>query len=334
MSDNKSLIARFAARFGVDKEKFYEALKATAFKQRDGSAPTNEQMLALLVVAEQYNLNPFTREIYAFPDKHNKGIFPVVGVDGWSRIINDHPQYDGVEFVYADKMVNMPGANVECPEWIECVIYRKDRSRPTRIKEFIDEVYRLPSQGNGQNGPYTINGPWQTHTKRQLRHKGLIQCARVALGFSGLYDQDEAERIREMEQATAINPAIGNLPSPESMSQSESEQGPEVVLIEHKELDPTLITLVRRAAKANAWSAAHEYVQERYKGSQLDYAVHFLREKELDHMPPVETNYQDVQAPVDIQRQAEVEPVVQQDHSQLTESAEPLPELDASEWYE
>ena len=97
-------------------------------------------------------------------------------------------------------------ANVECPEWIECVIYRKDRSRPTRIKEFIDEVYRLPVQGNGQNGPYTINGPWQTHTKRQLRHKGLIQCARVALGFSGLYDQDEAERIREMDQATAINP--------------------------------------------------------------------------------------------------------------------------------
>ena len=60
-----------------------------------------------------------------------------MGVDGWSRIINDHPQYDGVEFVYADKMVKMPGANVECPEWIECVIYRKDRSRPTRIKEFI-----------------------------------------------------------------------------------------------------------------------------------------------------------------------------------------------------
>ncbi|MER2891198.1 recombinase RecT, partial [Escherichia coli] len=95
-------------------------MKATAFKQRDGSVPTHEQMLALLVVAEQYNLNPFTREIYAFPDKQN-GIIPVVGVDGWSRIINTHPQYDGVEFVYADKMVRMPGALVDSPEWIECV---------------------------------------------------------------------------------------------------------------------------------------------------------------------------------------------------------------------
>lgn len=81
-------------------------MKATAFKQRDGSAPTNDQMMVLLVVAEQYNLNPFTREIYAFPDRQN-GIIPVVGVDGWSRIINEHPQHDGVEFVYADKMVRM-----------------------------------------------------------------------------------------------------------------------------------------------------------------------------------------------------------------------------------
>ncbi|HBZ0719847.1 TPA: phage recombination protein Bet, partial [Klebsiella pneumoniae] len=128
MSDNKSLVTRIASRFGVDTRKFYETLKATAFKQRDGSAPTDEQMMTLLIVAEQYGLNPFTREIYAFPDKQN-GIIPVVGVDGWSRIINEHPQYDGVEFVYSDKMVRMQGAKVDCPEWIECVIYRKDRSR-------------------------------------------------------------------------------------------------------------------------------------------------------------------------------------------------------------
>ena len=293
MSVTNSLIVRMASRFGVDSEKFYATLKATAFKQRDGSVPTHEQMLALLVVAEQYNLNPFTREIYAFPDKQN-GIIPVVGVDGWSRIINTHPQYDGVEFVYADKMVKMQGAMVESPEWIECAIFRKDRSRPIRVREFLDEVYRAPYQGNGQHGPYIINGPWQTHTKRQLRHKGLIQCSRIALGFSGIYDQDEAERIREMEQATAINPAIANLPSPDSVIQSESEQEPGVVLIEHKELDSSLNKLVDRAINAKAWSAAHEYVKSRYSGTQLAYAVHFLREKEMGHMPPVEGDYQDM----------------------------------------
>ena len=39
-------------------------LKATAFKGQVSDA----QMTALLVVANQYALNPWTKEIYAFPD--------------------------------------------------------------------------------------------------------------------------------------------------------------------------------------------------------------------------------------------------------------------------
>jgi hypothetical protein len=85
---NKTLIEKFAERFSVDSDKVIDILKATAFRQKAGSAPvTDEQMMALLIVADQYDLNPFTREIYAYPDKQN-GIVPVVGVDGWSRIIN------------------------------------------------------------------------------------------------------------------------------------------------------------------------------------------------------------------------------------------------------
>jgi hypothetical protein len=32
-----------------------------------------------------------------------------------------------------------------------------------------------------------------------LRHKAMIQCARVAFGFVGVFDPDEAERIVEVE---------------------------------------------------------------------------------------------------------------------------------------
>jgi hypothetical protein len=35
-----------------------------------------------------------------------------------------------------------------------------------------------------------------------LRHKALIQCARLAFGYGGIYDQDEAERIIEIDGAT------------------------------------------------------------------------------------------------------------------------------------
>lgn len=110
-TEKKSLVVKFADRYAVDSSKMLDTLKSTAFKQRDGSAPSNEQMMALLVVADQYKLNPFTREIYAFPDKQN-GIVPVVGVDGWSRIINSHPQFDGMEFRYSDETTTPPGAKL------------------------------------------------------------------------------------------------------------------------------------------------------------------------------------------------------------------------------
>jgi phage recombination protein Bet len=155
--DKPKLTQRFAERFNVDPAKLFETLKATAFRQRDGSAPTNEQMMALLVVADQYGLNPFTGEIYAFPDKH-AGIIPVVGVDGWSRIINQHDQFDGMEFRSADTRVSLDSAK-ECPEWMECIIYRRDRSHPVKITEYLDEVYRPPFEGMGDHGPYRRNIP-------------------------------------------------------------------------------------------------------------------------------------------------------------------------------
>ncbi|MDU7588663.1 MAG: phage recombination protein Bet [Acidovorax sp.] len=145
-----------------------ETLKATAFKGQVSDA----QMTALMVVANQYALNPWTKEIYAFPDKNN-GIVPVVGVDGWSRIINSHPQFDGIEFE-------------QDAQSCTCIIYRKDRQRCIKVTEWMDECKRG-------------TGPWQSHPRRMLRHKAMIQCARLAFGYGGIYDQDEAERIVESQ---------------------------------------------------------------------------------------------------------------------------------------
>lgn len=191
-----TLTSKLAAKLdmGTDGSDLMETLKATAFK----GEVSNAQMTALMVVANQYGLNPWTKEIYAFPDKNN-GIVPVVGVDGWARIINDNPQFDGMEFAQSDEMVRMPGANSDAPAWIECAMYRKDRTRPVIIREYLDEAYREPFKG--KFGP--VIGPWQTHPKRFLRHKAMIQCARMAFGYGGIYDQDEAERIVEKDMGAA-----------------------------------------------------------------------------------------------------------------------------------
>lgn len=192
---NKSLVVRTAERFGVDSDKMLATLKATAFRQREnGVTITNEQMMALLVVAEQYKLNPFTKEIFAFEDKGS--IIPVVSVDGWSRIINEHPALNGIEFRYAEALTT-PAHGKQCPEWCEVIIYRKDREHPTVVREYLDETYQGPRGASGRPGP------WQSHTKRMLRHKTVIQGARLAFGFAGIYDEDEAQRIVQPEASTA-----------------------------------------------------------------------------------------------------------------------------------
>jgi phage recombination protein Bet len=200
----RKLVEVIADRYGVDAEKMLSTLKATAFKTE--KEITNEQMMALLVVADQYGLNPFTREIFAFPS--TRGIVPVVGVDGWSRIINTHDGFDGMDFNQSDKFVeHEKGEHKPCPEWIECAMYRKDRSHPVVAREYFDECYRGPFVG--KNG--VVIGPWQTHTKRFLRHKAMIQAARIAFGFVGIYDQDEAERIREIDvtpRSTSVVSAV------------------------------------------------------------------------------------------------------------------------------
>lgn len=183
-----NLTQKLASRLDMgDGKQLIETLKATAFKGQVSDA----QMTALMVVANQYGLNPWTRELYAFPDKNN-GIVPVVGVDGWSRIMNDHPQFDGMEFEQ-DK------------EQCTCIIHRKDRSHPIKATEYMDECKRA-------------TGPWQTHPRRMLRHKAMIQCARLAFGFGGIFDQDEAEHIVEGSAAQIIEaaPVKETKPTPQS----------------------------------------------------------------------------------------------------------------------
>lgn len=176
--ERQGIILWAGQHFGVDAGKVLATMKATCFRgQKEGNEvkeATDAEVAALLIVAREYKLNPFLKEIYAFPAKGG-GIVPIVGIDGWISIVNDHPQYNGVEFVY-------DSANP--PAWIECHIHRKDRSHPIKVRELLAECRR-------------DTGPWKTHPTRMLRHKAFIQCARVAFGFSGIYDQDEGEAIVE-----------------------------------------------------------------------------------------------------------------------------------------
>src|SRR3990172_2968534 len=192
LPDRKSSILLFMAeKYGMEADKFLDTLKNTVMKpDKEGRWATNEEIASFLLVAKEYDLNPWTKEIYAFPDKKRVGIIPIVSIDGWIKLINRHPDYDGMEIEEASDIIQMDGAKL-CPAWMRITIHHKRRSHPVILSEYLDEVYQPPRGG--------YPGPWQTHTKRMLRHKTIIQGARVAFGFSGIYDEDEAQRIIEAE---------------------------------------------------------------------------------------------------------------------------------------
>ncbi len=189
-AEKRSVLARLSERYSVSEANLLACLKDTCFKPASGKPATNEQLTALCIVAHEYGLNPWLKQLYAFPDKAG-GIVPVVGVDGWLRIINDHPQYDGMSVEMA-------------PDGEECTvtIHRKDQRHPTVATEYLAECIRNTE-------------PWRTHPRRMLRHKAIIQCARIAFGLGGIKDQDEAERIIEAEwrdTSTARNAPRGRSP--------------------------------------------------------------------------------------------------------------------------
>lgn len=164
-----SAIESMAARLQVDPNKLFQSLAATAF-----AGATNEEMLALVVTANQYGLNPFLKQIYAFP-KRGGGIVPIVGIDGWSTIVNAQENFDGCEFSYED---DDDGNPVSCT----CTMYLKNREHPIKVTEYYEECYRKTE-------------PWNQMRRRMLRHKAYMQAARYAFGLGGIYDEDEGRDI-------------------------------------------------------------------------------------------------------------------------------------------
>ena len=162
-----------ADRLHVSQAKLTQVLKATAFK----NCKTDEQFAACMIVANEYQLNPLTKELYAFPGKGGE-VVPIVSIDGWLRIINSHPQFDGM-----DEEHDPSG------EWCKITIYRKDQSHPIVHTEFLSECKRNTE-------------PWKQHTRRMLKWKTIIQCGRIAFGFGGIYDQDEGEDVAGMRDVT------------------------------------------------------------------------------------------------------------------------------------
>jgi hypothetical protein len=119
-------------------------------------------LLKLLRIARERHLDPLKEEVALalYDDCHWQAH---ITVEGYSKLLNHHPAFDGIAFTQSEETTN------GIPIWMECTIYRKDRTHPIIVREYFEEV----------KGEQAI---WQKMPIRMLRHRVMQQCARLAVG--------------------------------------------------------------------------------------------------------------------------------------------------------
>ncbi|QWE27136.1 recombinase RecT [Polynucleobacter sp. AP-Ainpum-60-G11] len=147
-------LARAASGLGIDEAE----LQAWVDLQIEVPAKV---ILTLLRMMQNLHLDPLSEEIGC--TQYEDGQWQVlITIEGCAKLLNQHPQFNGLHFTQADTLID------GLPEWLECSIYRKDREVPTTVREYLTEV-------KGENET------WKKMPRRMLRHRALQQCVRLAI---------------------------------------------------------------------------------------------------------------------------------------------------------
>ena len=118
-------------------------------------------ILQLLRTMQDLHLDPLQDDI-GFTQYEDGNWQVYITVDGCSKVLNQHNQFNGLVFAQSDALID------GVPEWMECSIYRKDRIMPITVREYFVEVK-------------AEQAIWQKMPRRMLRHRVLQQCVRLAM---------------------------------------------------------------------------------------------------------------------------------------------------------
>jgi phage recombination protein Bet len=199
-----SALVKLANQYGLEESKLVETLRATVIKPKkvkgkdgkpDEYIPASvAEVNAFLMVAAQYDLDPMLKQIHAFVPEAGGGIVPIVGYDGWVKLVNRERRFAGFEsedhldekgHLYAItgkmKVLNAQDGDIN------------QGTYTVEVTEYLEEC----------RGTTT---PWTKWPRRMLRNKVYSQTARMAFGFSGIYDEDEGDRILEAGEMLDVTP--------------------------------------------------------------------------------------------------------------------------------
>lgn len=245
------LVEKMAAAVDMLPVQFYNTVKITCGLEKANYA----QVLSFLLTARKYGLDPMVRQIYAF-ESHGK-VVPIVPIDGWLKIINENPQFDGMEFEDI-----FDGADIFS---VTCKIYRKDRRVPIVLTEYLSECKQA-------------TGPWKWKI-RMLRHKALIQCARYAFGLSGIFDEDEAQRIHSASTPDEVKRDVDQHMHDIGADPHDAEYVEEEVSRDRQGIEES-----REAAEPSDWDAVYDELSPGVDAAKTPLELKMFLEENADRI--------------------------------------------------
>ncbi|AUR94130.1 coil containing protein [Vibrio phage 1.191.O._10N.286.52.B4] len=177
-------LVKIAENTGVTTEDVNSVLKKmiVSAKNQNGATASDAELLVLGGICAQYSLNPLVKEVHAFVTGGKLQF--TIGVDGWLKIMNRHPKYNGLDREYDfDNNGKIRSVTTK--------IYTKGNDHPTPYRAFFSECFQAKSTA------------WSSFPIKMLTNKADIGAIRAAFGITDVsdLDPDEADRIKESEPA-------------------------------------------------------------------------------------------------------------------------------------
>ena len=172
---------------------------------------TIPQFRMFIEVCKGTGLNPFLKEIWFVP-----GVGVMAGRDGYLRVANESPQFDGME-----TRVERDAKNV--PIKATCSVWRKDRSHPITCEAYYNEYKRS-------------GGVWDKYPSAMISKVAEVLALKRSFSINGVVTEEEigeqeptrAEKVQAAKEVGAAKLAAmtGEVHQAEFVEQPEMAESP------------------------------------------------------------------------------------------------------------
>ena len=157
--------------------RFDDAAVINTIKQTVCKGATDAQLQMFLQVCKRTGLDPFLKEIWFVAEKS----IIMAARDGYLRVANENPQFDGIEtrVTRDERMVPIKAV---------CTVWRKDRSHPTICEAYYNE--------------YKSGSPvWTKYPSAMISKVAEVLALKRSFAINGVVSEEEMDATFSPAQA-------------------------------------------------------------------------------------------------------------------------------------